>query len=367
MAKKQQKRSSSALSLFDAVSQLDEQDSRADVKRRRTAHSQIEKARQVQTQTKIYHSLMETRILLQRAVVATTDSAKPSPGSSSSEQNDDDVQNSCDALLTKLLETRRRLTATDRKNSDGKPYDGIIQNENENDHEEDDSSVDDDEDKVSQSELQTTLQNEYDECREEWKTVLDRRHKDLKLQSGGLTAKMMSKQQNSSSSGGGGAFQVMDASFWQQVESVREYEDLRRRQHQQQQDEEESETAPTTSILELFDDSKVYQQLLKDFVSQSTSAAASNNPSGNGTLQHSTTRSRNDKHNKTKNKGNKKKVDRRASKGRKLRFNEIPKLVNFTFPLSRGSGSGSGSGTSTTNFLNQDEYFQSLFGGSVSK
>mmetsp|Transcript_1175 Transcript_1175/g.2567 ORF Transcript_1175/g.2567 Transcript_1175/m.2567 type:complete len:366 (-) Transcript_1175:35-1132(-) len=365
MAKKQQKRSSSALSLFDAVSQLDEQDSRADVKRRRTAHSQIEKARQVQTQTKIYHSLMETRILLQRAVVATTDSSKrTSPESSSSEENDDDVQNFCDALLTKLLEARRKLTATDRKNSHRKPYDDMIQNENENENEEIDSSVDDDEDKVLQSELQTTLQNEYDECREEWKTVLNRRHKDLKLQSGGLTAKMMSKQQNSTS---GGAFQVMDASFWQQVESVREYEDLRRRQHQQQQDEEESETAPTTSILELFDDSKVYQQLLKDFVSQSTSAAASNNPSGNGTLQHSTTRSRNDKHNKTKNKGNKKKVDRRASKGRKLRFNEIPKLVNFTFPLSRGSGSGSGSGTSTTNFLNQDEYFQSLFGGSVSK
>mmetsp|Transcript_1176 Transcript_1176/g.2571 ORF Transcript_1176/g.2571 Transcript_1176/m.2571 type:complete len:355 (-) Transcript_1176:2142-3206(-) len=354
MAKKQQKRSSSALSLFDAVSQLDEQDSRADVKRRRTAHSQIEKARQVQTQTKIYHSLMETRILLQRAVVATTDSSKrTSPESSSSEENDDDVQNFCDALLTKLLEARRKLTATDRKNSHRKPYDDMIQNENENENEEIDSSVDDDEDKVLQSELQTTLQNEYDECREEWKTVLNRRHKDLKLQSGGLTAKMMSKQQNSTS---GGAFQVMDASFWQQVESVREYEDLRRRQHQQQ--DEESETAPT-SISELFDDSKVYQQLLKDFVSQSTSAAASNNPSG------TTASNRNDKHNKNKNKDNKKKVDRRASKGRKLRFNEIPKLVNFTFPLSRGSGSGVG--TSTTNFLNQDEYFQSLFGGSVSK
>ena len=135
MAKKQQKRSSpssstsaAALSLFDAVSQLDEQDSRADVKRRRTAHSQIEKARKVQTQTKIYHSLMETRILLQRAVVATTtttstttdtasSAAKPDEGN----EADDDVQNSCDALLTKLLEARQKLIASNR-NSRGKSY-----------------------------------------------------------------------------------------------------------------------------------------------------------------------------------------------------------------------------------------------------
>ena len=365
MAKKQQKRSSSALSLFDAVSQLDEQDSRADVKRRRTAHGQIEKARQVQAQTKIYHSLMETRILLQRALVATTATAasKPSPGSSS-ERNDDDVQKSCDALLTKLLEARQKLTAASSQNFDTKSYDDMIRNES--NHEDDDSSVDDGDDddddggdddcKVSPSELQSTLQNEYDQCREEWKTVLNRRHKDLKLQSGGLTAKMMSKQQS-----GGGTFQVMDASFWQQVESVREYEDLRRRQQQQQQHDSE---ARATSISELFDDSKVYQQLLKDFVSQSTAAAGAGK--GGTAFQNSTTSRENGK--ESKNKNNKKKVDRRASKGRKLRFNEIPKLVNFTFPLSRGSGgNGVGGASSATNFLNQDEYFQSLFGGSVSK
>ena len=41
----------------------------------------------------------------------------------------------------------------------------------------------------------------------------------------------------------------------------------------------------------------------------------------------------------------KKQVDRKASKGRKIRYAEIPKLINFTFPISRAN---------TTN-LDEDE------------
>ena len=59
----------------------------------------------------------------------------------------------------------------------------------------------------------------------------------------------------------------------------------------------------------------------------------------------------------TRKKTSKKQVDRRASKGRKIRYKEIPKLVNFTFPLSRSNNSN----------LDQDEWFQSLFGGIGSK
>jgi hypothetical protein len=51
----------------------------------------------------------------------------------------------------------------------------------------------------------------------------------------------------------------------------------------------------------------------------------------------------------------KKMVDRKASKGRKIRYHEIAKLVNFTFPLSRPSNPSSN--------LDQDEWFRSLFGG----
>jgi protein AATF/BFR2 len=112
------------------------------------------------------------------------------------------------------------------------------------------------------------------------------------------------------------------------VDATVEYEQLRR---QSKDDEDEEE--------DRLDDSKVYQQLLKDFVAHSTAAA---NGNGVGRLQVS------------KSAQNKKKqVDRRASKGRKIRYKEIPKLVNFTFPLSRPNSSN----------LDQDEWFQSLFGG----
>jgi hypothetical protein len=53
--------------------------------------------------------------------------------------------------------------------------------------------------------------------------------------------------------------------------------------------------------------------------------------------------------------GSKKMVDRKASKGRKIRYNEVTKLVNFTFPLSRPANANSN--------LDQGEWFRSLFGG----
>jgi hypothetical protein len=53
--------------------------------------------------------------------------------------------------------------------------------------------------------------------------------------------------------------------------------------------------------------------------------------------------------------GTKKMVDRKASKGRKIRYNEVTKLVNFTFPLSRPANANSN--------LDQGDWFRSLFGG----
>ena len=45
-------------------------------------------------------------------------------------------------------------------------------------------------------------------------------------------------------------------------------------------------------------------------------------------------------------------VDRRASKGRKIRYAIVPKLVNFTFPVSRPEPA-----------ISEDVWFKSLFGG----
>ena len=56
------------LSIFDAIEELDTQDRKADRKRRKETSAEKKKALEAQSQSKIYNHLLETRILLQRAV-----------------------------------------------------------------------------------------------------------------------------------------------------------------------------------------------------------------------------------------------------------------------------------------------------------
>lgn len=260
------------LSVFDAIQELESEDVKAEKKRRKRTTSDRLRAEAAQSQSKIYNHLIECRILLQRATT-----------SAGEEEQNSDVEENCNTLLKSLLEARSQLVSGD-SDVDGK-YEGVVNS----------SSLD----------LEEVLEEEYEACRDIWKTVLNKRHNDLKLHSG-----LKAKNQ----------FKVMDSSFWEQVEGTMEYEGLRENADQK----------------DTFDDSKLYQQLLKDFVTTSANA-------NSGT-------SRPEKKSK---KSKSKEVDRRASKGRKIRYKEIPKLVNFTFPLSRNNNSN----------LNQDEWFQSLFGG----
>jgi hypothetical protein len=202
----------------------------------------------------------------------------------------DNVGDQCDMLLTTLLQARQELVHPEAQEEEKQDYSAMI-----------DSSSSDLENGI--------LEQEHESCKEQWKQVLNRRHKDLRLHAG-VTAKSQ--------------FKIMDSSFWQQVEATQEYEQLRKEANTQHE----------------FDDSKVYKQMLKDFVSTSAAAAAG---ASSNRLQ-------------KKIKTQKKEVDRRASKGRKIRYSELPKLVNFTFPLSRP----------ITSNLDQDEWFQSLFGGAGS-
>jgi hypothetical protein len=56
------------LSIFDAIEELDTQDRQADRKRRKETGAEKKRAVEVQSQTKIYNHLLESRILLQRAI-----------------------------------------------------------------------------------------------------------------------------------------------------------------------------------------------------------------------------------------------------------------------------------------------------------
>jgi protein AATF/BFR2 len=86
---------------------------------------------------------------------------------------------------------------------------------------------------------------------------------------------------------------------------------------------------------EVLDDRELYQHLLKEFVE--AGAAGSSSALASGRLRQRKRR----------------RVDTRASKGRKLRYEPHPKLQNFTFPQEYGASP-----------MDADELFASLFGQS---
>jgi hypothetical protein len=291
MAKKRE------ISIFDAIEELETQDRRAEGKRQKRNQSDRQKAKEVQFQTTIFNHLVEARILMQRAVVAVNDKEDDKTMAAPAVPSKD-FRETCNLLLEKLLVARSQLAG--EKDAPEAKYKEILTSS-------------------SSKELHRTLQDEYNEHKEQWKQIFNQRHKSLRLQSG-VTAKSQ--------------FKVMDSSFWEQVESTVEYEEIRQRNNPKANNHNAAS----------FDDSKVYQQLLKDFVA--TSAHFAEDAGAAVVAQRLKAAQRNQKSEKTN-------VDRRASKGRKIRYKEIPKLVNFTFPLSRPNLSS----------LNQDEYFHSLFGG----
>lgn len=293
------------LSIFDAIEELDTQDRKADRKRRKENNAEKKRAQEVQSQSKIYNHLLESRILLQRAINKVNDGAEFSSSNNSS------FRETCNTLIQKLLQARNQLSGSSPSSE---------------------LRADDDDDKCEEllrpsasarANLHDSLQEEYEKHRDEWKTILNRKHKNLRLHSG-VTAKSQ--------------FRIMDSSFWEQVEATMEYEEIR--------NNEEINSSTQSGSVALFDDSKVYQQLLKDFVANSTNNNGARAGENSVEALRSSTKYKN-------NNSKKKDVDRRASKGRKIRYKEIPKLVNFTFPLSRPN----------TSNLDKEEYFQSLFGG----
>ena len=341
------KKASSSTSVFDAIQSLDSEDVQAERQLKKRTVTNGRRAQAVTSQSQLFGPIMECRILLQRLwnqqttpmsdvsqineQVKSTESSdtntttnwklKLNVNTNEDEKDDYDMYQQ---LLAQLLHARRQLmNHTIIKDPSSDEMDG-------NDYA-----------MMDKQTMQDVLQKEYEVCRDkQWKPILNRRHKDVRLHAG-VTAKA-------------NAFlKVMDASFWQQVESTMEYEQLQQQQRQQQQQqqqhdqEQEQGQQSDASHCVHFDDSKVYQQLLKEFVTTSTKAAAA------AAITTSTARFLQQSSANRSKSSSKKDVERRASKGRKLRYQEIPKLVHFTFPLSRPNHSS----------LDTNEWFHSLFGG----
>jgi len=324
----------SSTPLFDALSKLDNEDVKASKNRRRASTAAAGKSLAARAQTTLAGELIQCRILLQRAVVAISEAGHG--GSSNDDANGKNGEEARDTggkddiapiiaanrLLVRLLEARNQLTRPSNDESDRVNYDGVlgvIEASNDSD--------------APPNPLDHILSAEYDDCRSEWKDTFNRRHHDLRLQAG-LTAKAASK------------FRVIDQSFWNQVESAASHERLIQKDGNSSCGEKLTFHA---SMASMYDDSKIYQHMLRDFVALGTSGGG---PSGHAGLAADAAAERLRRAAQKKKGQSAKDVDRKASKGRKIRYNINPKLENFTFPVSRPVPS-----------IGEDDWFRSLFGG----
>jgi hypothetical protein len=209
--------------MFDSVQLLESQDASAAKKRHVSTKRDLARSKAATGQTKVYGSLMECRIMLQRSIQNVHAETTVDNNDSDNEHNEkEEAVEKCNQLLARLLEAREKLVPTVSENDSDDENETTDYNE---------LTANDD-----SSQLEEKLQHQYDICCSEWKQTLNRRHKDVRLHAG-LTAKAQ--------------FRVMDSSFWEQVDATVQHEQLRGGKPVQDDDDS------------VFDDTKVYQHLLK--------------------------------------------------------------------------------------------------------
>ena len=390
--------------LFSTLASIEQTDRSASKRRKQSHLNSIQQSRAAADQTKLNGILLELRILTQRCLTEQQEGSDHDHGGGALATRDGRVENEVDALLENLLVARRELVGhqleddsnddtSDASEDDNEEerdvdYEKMIQptsqSQNEKDTDETSKSSDEEEnDKTSDDDdvLTKQLQNEYNSLQSHWKSILNKHHSNLALHSG------MSVNNSKFQS------RAVDVSFWEQVQSGMEHDRFKQRTAANNKTTGvSSDTIMSPDGLQQFDDSKLYQQMLKDFISSSQGATNGSASKGNkrggmmldpaqeaaerlkramrkktgagndvdltSLLTESTTNANNDLATAgggtggmiTKKKINT--VDRRASKGRKIRYTVLPKMVNFTFPVSRGEP-----------MISDDVWLKSLFGG----
>ena len=401
MSSKKRKSSSTSSSssqqqrLFSTLASIEQTDARATQKRKQSHISSLSQSKAANDQVKLNAILLELRILMQRCLDVGDDVLSNSQSSDTT--TNDDVQVEIDSLLENLLIARRELLGhdmmknqsdnDDNDHDDGSDEDGddvdyaaLIRQDKgkskDDDNDDDSSSTDNSSGTDSNTNLLSKqLQNEYESLRTSWKSILNKHHSNLALHSGMSvnSSKFQSK--------------AVDLSFWEQVNFVTSQTTTTA--HSGGGGGGRGDTAKDKRIKGYFDDSKLYQQMLKDFISQSSSGSGGGGSSGGKRLgssidpaQEAAERLKRAMRKKngvegdvdlstlllptqdggsTKDSTNaaaaaasakKANLDRRASKGRKIRYTVHPKLVNFTFPVARPEP-----------MIKEDIWFKSLFGG----
>lgn len=270
----------------DLLSSLESSDKQAaKLRRSQLSTETLPRSFAAKSQVDIQVSLIESRILLQRALSAPLQNFEGS-----------EVNSALKSLLSELTNARRKLCSA---SVGGDSSDSGSEDENEDGR----------------------LEIEYSKLKEDWKTTLNKHHSNVHLQA----------QQNKNK------FQVVDQSFWTQIENNVKHSAIL--EHSADDDDQQKDGIG-------FDDSKLYQHMLQEYIQLSTERGKEGAASAAADrLKRS-----------LKKKSTKKDVDRRASKGRKIRYVVHEKLMNFTFPVQR-----------EVSIMDEDVLFKSMLGGVVQR
>ena len=257
--------------------------------------SSLRKSKAAKSQLRLNHKLMELRILLQRYMSQVSQPQQ--------HNSDKEILQVTEQIRNTLLLARRTML---------------------NNHQQETTPID-------ASEAALVLVSDYEKAREEqWKPVLNQHQRALRIRSG--VASSSSKQAGSSKQ-----FRVIDQTFFDHIENVIAQEQL----------------FPTASSIDepsrqqqdgndiIYMDGKLYSHMLQDFIASSASDDTSK--TGTTTLKAMQLTMQ-------KQLRNKKKVDRKASKGRKIRYKVHDKMTHYTFPVFR-----------PTPAISEQDWFPSLF------
>ncbi len=287
----------------DLISSLEESDKKASKKRKKQFNSHtLPKSLATKSLYNIHTNLIECRILLQRALTCYDD------------ENVNDATRTnkgLERLLNQLVNSRDILCKQ------------VLQKQTSPTDDEDDTSSNHDDDA-------------YNKLKNQWKTILNRQHDNLNI-----TKRFNNKKDSNSK-----FFQVVDQSFWTQIDNTVQHNKILD-QHDQIQNNDNGDGTSKPKVS--FDDSKIYQHMLQEYITLSTERTTNNATS---IAEH---RLKLASENKKKNKDD---VDRRASKGRKIRYVVHEKLQNFTFPLQREVV-----GRNNHVIMDEDVLFKSMMGG----
>jgi hypothetical protein len=345
--------------LFSALASIEKADGIAAQRRLRSRTVSLQRSKVASIQTEIHNVLLELRILTQRCLTeeeclhdSCNHANNVTTNNNDAATNNAVVMEEVDTLLRNLLASRKELMGKLISSQET-----TISNNNDTD----------DDDEVLQNEYYTTLRDNI------WKPTLDKLHSNLNSRSGGTSV--------AASEFKGG---IVGSTFWEQVISTVQHEQSRlptKRENDNDDDGggKQQQQRPT------FDDSKLYQRMLTDFVSTRSSSSSTSSKTGGGVSDPAreaaerlgrALRKRSgadvdisslwgeDDGTSTTPGGSgickRKKtetaaataVDRRASKGRKIRYAVHPKLVNFAFPIARPVPT-----------IVENVWFNSLFGG----